>query len=137
MKEKFKHAHMEVAYVYGRLSYCQRRKVGCVVVLGDRIISIGYNGTKPGESNVMQDEHGNTLPTVIHAEKNALDKISGYDLSQAVLFTTLAPCANCAELIIDSGIRYVLYSEEYRLRDGILKLEEAGIVVEQVTIGEK
>lgn len=134
MKERQLKAHMRAAQVYADLSYCNRRKVGCVIVKNDRIISIGYNGTPPGEDNKCEDDAGHTLPGVIHAEHNAIKKLeqSPETGDGAVLFVTTAPCVNCADRIFKFGIREVFYNDEYKNKDGITHLIECGITVKQL-----
>ena len=135
MKYKFINAHMRVAFIYAELSHCVRRKVGCVIVKDDKVISIGYNGTPSGFPNTCETPDGSTtLPITIHAECNAISKLargneSGEDAS---LFVTLAPCVQCALLIIQSGIREVYYAEEYRDTAGIQLLKSSGVYIEKV-----
>lgn len=132
MNSRQKHAHMKVAYIYAQLSYCKRKQVGCIIVENDRVISIGYNGTPAGECNCCEDENGLTKPEVIHAEDNALRKLKkyNYDLSNAVLFATHSPCPNCAGLIVESGIKHVVYDELYKNGTGIDILINNNITVE-------
>lgn len=136
MKLRQAKAHMEAAYVYAGLSYCNRRQVGCVIVKDDRIISIGYNGTPPGHDNCCEDDQGATKPEVIHAEHNAIKKLeqSPETGDGATLFVTTAPCLPCAEMIRKSGIRHVCYDEMYRTDEGIRYLRERGIVVEHLPV---
>lgn len=134
MKDRQIKAHMKAAQVYADLSYCNRRKVGCVIVKDDRIISIGYNGTPPNTDNQCEDEHGSTKPNVIHAEHNAIKKL---DLTSetgdgAVLFVTTAPCNACAERIFKFGIRTVFYNDVYHTEEGIEYLRARGIAVQQL-----
>jgi dCMP deaminase len=134
MNSRQKTAHMKVAHIYAKLSYCKRRQVGCIIVEGDRVISIGYNGTPPNSCNCCENEDGLTKPEVIHAEDNALRKLKkyNYDLSHASLFVTCAPCPNCAGLIVNSGIKHVVYNELYKNDDGINILINNGIIVESL-----
>lgn len=134
IKDKFKTAHMEVAEVYSRLSSCNRLKVGSVIVKGDRIISIGYNGTPPGKDNCCEDENGLSKQNVRHAEWNALQKLeeAGESCEGAAIFITHCPCKNCAEKIKDAGIKEVYYKEEYRDNSGIELLKKCGLYVEKV-----
>lgn len=134
MKEKYKIAHMKAAHVYAELSYCKRKQVGCVIVKGDRIISIGYNGTPEGWDNTCEDKDGTTLPEVLHAELNAIGKLAEDDGGgrNASLFVTISPCLPCAVLIKRAGIKEVYYYEEYRTSEGIEFLRKCGILVEQV-----
>ena len=130
MKEKFKHAHMKVAEVYGELSSCNRLRVGCVIVKDDTVIGIGYNGTPTGDDNACEYE-GVTKPEVIHAEINALAKVakSTNSSADADLFVTVSPCIECAKLIKQSGIKTVYYKNDYRSDSGILFLRERGVTV--------
>ncbi len=136
MKEKFVQAHMAAAYVYAALSSCKRRQVGCVIIKDNSIIAIGYNGTDPGGCNDCEDEAGNTLPTVRHAEDNALRKLtkSTNHGDGAVAFVTTAPCRLCASRLVDAGITTVYYDEIYHSEDGIQYLQENGIQVVKVKL---
>jgi dCMP deaminase len=127
-------AHMGAAYIYAALSYCNRRQVGCVIVKDNRIISIGYNGTPAGEDNRCEDDNDSTKSTVIHAEDNAIRKIKDTETGEGcILFVTTAPCPSCAEIIVNFGIKHVIYDDVYRLTDGIEYLKKHGVVVEQIT----
>ncbi len=132
--EKFDKSYLEMAEVWAQNSYCKRRKVGALLVKDRTIISDGYNGTPSGFENVCEDENGVTKPYVLHAEANAITKVakSGNSSAGATLFVTASPCAECAKLIIQAGIRRVVYRDAYRLTDGIDLLERAGIEVEQI-----
>jgi len=120
MKSKFIKAHLEVARVYGQLSSANRLKVGCIIVKDDRIISIGYNGMPSGASNVCEQD-GKTKPEVLHAEANAILKLakSPESSEDASMFTTYAPCFDCAKLIMQSGIYDLHYEYSYKNQDGI------------------
>ena len=132
--EKFDHSYLEMADVWARNSYCKRRKVGALLVKDRTIISDGYNGTPSGFENICEDENGVTKPYVLHAEANAITKVakSGNSSEGATLYVTASPCAECAKLIIQAGIRRVVYRDAYRLTDGIVLLARAGIKVEQI-----
>lgn len=132
--EKFDKAYLEMAAVWARNSYCKRRQVGTLIVKDRMIISDGYNGTPSGFENVCEDENGVTKPYVLHAEANAITKVakSGNSSEGATLYVTASPCVECAKLIIQAGIRRVVYKDSYRLNDGIELLQRAGIEVEQV-----
>jgi len=134
MKLKFVKAHMQAAYVYANLSYCKRRKVGCVIIKHNNIIAIGYNGTDPGEENVCEDENGDSLPNVRHAEDNALRKLtkSFNNADGAELFCTTAPCKSCSSRIVDAGIIKVFYDDVYRNIDGLEYLKKHGVKIEKV-----
>lgn len=135
MKDKYIQAHMAAAYVYAALSSCDRRQVGCVIVKDNSIISIGYNGTAPGECNSCENEHGETLPGVIHAEDNALQKLSGSTASAkgAVAFITLCPCNLCAPRLVNAGITTVYYSEIKPTKNGMEYLIKNNVEVIKVT----
>lgn len=123
--------YIRMANIWAENSYCQRRKVGCLVVRGNMIISDGYNGTPSGFENVCEDDNNVTKPYVLHAEANAITKIarSGNSSDGATMYVTASPCIECAKLIIQAGIRRVVYSEKYRLEDGLELLRRAGIEV--------
>ena len=123
--------YMRMARIWSENSYCQRRKVGALVVKDKMIISDGYNGTPSGFENVCEDEDGVTKPYVLHAEANAITKIarSGNNSEGSTLYVTDAPCIECAKLIIQAGIKRVVYAREYRLTDGIELLRRAHIEV--------
>ena len=125
---------MEMAAIWAKNSYCRRRQVGALIVKDRMIISDGYNGTPSGFENVCEDEHGVTKPYVLHAEANAITKVakSGNSSEAATLYVTAAPCIECAKLIIQSGIKRLVYRDEYRLTDGVDLLRRAGITVEKV-----
>lgn len=132
--EKFDKAYLEMAAIWARNSYCKRRQVGALIVKDRMIISDGYNGTPSGFENVCEDESGATKPYVLHAEANAITKVakSGNSSEGATLYVTASPCVECAKLIIQAGIRRVVYKDPYRLTDGVDLLTRAGIEVEQV-----
>ena len=130
---KFDRRYLEMAEIWARNSYCKRRQVGALLVKDNMIISDGYNGTPSGFENVCE-ENGVTKPYVLHAEANAISKIakSGNSSAGATLYVTASPCMECAKLIIQSGIKRVVYKDEYRLTDGIDLLRRAGIEVERI-----
>lgn len=132
--EKFDSSYLEMARVWARNSYCKRRQVGALIVKDRMIISDGYNGTPSGFENVCEDEDGKTKAYVLHAEANAITKVakSGNSSAGATLYVTAAPCIECAKLIIQAGIKRVVYTDEYRLMDGVNLLRRAGIEVEKV-----
>lgn len=123
--------YIRMARIWAENSYCTRRKVGALIVKDKMIISDGYNGTPSGFENVCETEEGVTKPYVLHAEANAITKIakSGNNSLGATLYVTASPCIECAKLIIQSGIKRVVYSEKYRLEDGIELLNRAGVEV--------
>lgn len=131
--EKFDQRYLEMAGIWARNSYCKRRQVGALIVKDKMIISDGYNGTPSGFENVCE-ENGVTKPYVLHAEANAISKVakSGNSSAGATLYVTASPCIECAKLIIQSGIKRVVYKDEYRLTDGVDLLTRAGIEVEKL-----
>ena len=124
--------YLRMARIWAENSYGRRRQVGALVVKDKMIISDGYNGTPSGFENVCEDETGTTFPYVLHAEANAITKLarSSNNSDGATLYVTASPCIECAKLIIQSGIRRVVYAEKYRLTDGIDLLKKAGVKVE-------
>lgn len=131
------HRYMRMAAIWAENSYCRRRQVGALIVKDKMIISDGYNGTPSGFENVCEDEDGLTKPYVLHAEANAITKIarSGNSSDGATMYVTASPCIECAKLIIQAGIRRVVYSEQYRLEDGLNLLRRAGIETVYVSEG--
>lgn len=123
--------YLRMAQIWAENSYCERRKVGALVVKEKMIISDGYNGTPSGFENVCEDENQLTKPYVLHAEANAITKLarSSNNSDGSTLYVTASPCIECAKLIIQAGIRRVVYGENYRLNDGINLLKRAGIDV--------
>jgi dCMP deaminase len=121
--------YLRMAKIWAENSYCERRKVGALVVKNKMIISDGYNGTPSGFENVCEDDNNITKTYVLHAEANAITKIARSSNSSdgSTLYVTASPCIECAKLIIQAGIRRVVYSEKYRLEDGIELLKKAGI----------
>lgn len=135
-QQKFDLRYLEMARIWAQNSYCQRRQVGALVVKNGMIISDGYNGTPSGFENICEDDNGVTKPYVLHAEANAITKLarSNNNSDGSTIYITASPCIECAKLIIQSGIKRVVYGEKYRLMDGIELLERAGIEV--VYLGE-
>lgn len=127
--------YLRMARIWSENSYCQRRKVGAIIVKDKMIISDGYNGTPSGFANVCEDENNVTYPYVLHAEANAITKIarSGNNSEGATLYVTDSPCIECSKLIIQAGIKRVVYAQHYRLEDGVNLLKRAGIEVLQLT----
>lgn len=125
--------YLGMARIWSLNSYCVRRQVGALMVKDKMIISDGYNGTPSGFENVCEEE-GHTKPYVLHAEANAITKIArtGNSSLGATMYITASPCIECAKLIIQAGIARVVYSEEYRMDDGIELLRRAGIKVDKV-----
>ena len=131
--------YIRMASIWSENSYCQRRKVGALIVKDKMIISDGYNGTPSGFENVCEDDNNVTKPYVLHAEANAITKIARSNNSSdgATMYVTASPCIECAKLIIQAGIKRVVYSEHSRLEDGIELLKRAGIEVVFVDTSEK
>lgn len=121
--------YLRMARIWAENSYCQRRKVGALIVRDSMIISDGFNGTPSGFENVCEDEQGGTKPYVLHAEANAITKVARSNNSSdgATLYVTASPCMECSKLIIQAGIKRVVFNEFYRIADGISLLERAGI----------
>ncbi|MDE6722093.1 MAG: dCMP deaminase family protein [Bacteroidaceae bacterium] len=130
--------YMRMARIWAENSYCQRRQVGALVVKDKAIISDGYNGTPSGFENMCEDDNNVTKPYVLHAEANAITKLarSSNSSDDATLYVTASPCIECAKLIIQSGIKRVVYAEHYRLEDGINLLKRANINVEYINPDE-
>ena len=130
-QRKFDLRYLQMSRIWAQNSYCQRRQVGALVVKNGMIISDGYNGTPSGFENVCEDDNGVTKPYVLHAEANAITKLarSSNNSEGSTIYITASPCIECAKLIIQAGIKRVVYGEKYRLTDGIELLERAGIEV--------
>lgn len=137
-QEKYDRAYLRMAYEWGKLSYCERRKVGAIVVKDRMIISDGYNGTPTGFENICEDEEGYTKWYVLHAEANALSKLASSTQSSigATLYITLSPCRECSKLIHQAGIRRVVYQEAYKDDSGLQFLKKAGVELEHLPIAE-
>ena len=135
-QQKLDLRYLRMARIWAENSYCQRRQVGALVVKEKMIISDGYNGTPSGFENICEDESGLTKSYVLHAEANAITKLarSSNNSDGSTLYVTASPCIECAKLIIQSGIRRVVYGEKYRLTDGIELLRRAGIEVEYLEV---
>lgn len=121
--------YLRMARIWAENSYCKRRQVGAVLVKDQMIISDGFNGTPSGFENVCEDENGLTKPYVLHAEANAISKVARSNNSSdgSTLYVTASPCMECSKLIIQSGIKRVVYNELYRITDGIDLLRRAGV----------
>ena len=128
--------YLRMARIWAENSYCERRKVGAIVVKDKMIISDGYNGTPEGFENVCEDSNQITKPYVLHAEANAITKLarSSNNSEGATLYVTASPCIECSKLIIQSEIKRVVYGEKYRLEDGINLLKRAGVDVEYLEV---
>lgn len=136
-QEKLDYRYLRMARIWAENSYCKRRQVGALVVKDKMIISDGYNGTPSGFENLCEDANNVTQPYVLHAEANAITKLarSNNNSDGSTLYVTASPCIECSKLIIQSGIKRVVYGEKYRLEDGINLMKKAGIEV--IYIGEK
>lgn len=128
--------YLRMAQIWAENSYCKRRQVGALIVKDKMIISDGYNGTPVGFENVCEDDNDHTKPYVLHAEANAITKVAQSNNSSngATLYVTSSPCIECAKLIIQAGIKRVVFNEIYRLTDGIELMRRAGIICEQISI---
>ena len=127
--------YLRMAEIWAENSYCKRRQVGAILVKDKMIISDGYNGSPSGFENVCEDANGITFPYVLHAEANAITKVARSNNSSegATLYVTTSPCIECSKLIIQSGIRRIVFRELYRITDGIKLLEQAGIECVHIT----
>ncbi len=132
---KYDKAYLRMATEWGKLSYCERKKVGAIIVKDRMIISDGYNGTPTGFENFCEDHEGYTKWYVLHAEANAISKVASSTQSckGGTLYITLSPCKECSKLIHQAGIVRVVFSEAYKDRSGIKFLEKAGIDVKHVS----
>lgn len=135
-QKKLDMRYLRMARIWSENSYCTRRKVGALIVKDKMIISDGYNGTPSGFDNVCEDAEGRTFPYVLHAEANAITKVarSNNSSEDATLYVTASPCMECAKLIIQAGIKRVVYSEMYRITDGLDLLEKAGVETAYIPI---
>ncbi|MDF1572993.1 MAG: dCMP deaminase family protein [Bacteroidales bacterium] len=135
-QQKIDVRYLQMAMIWGSNSYCKRKQVGALLVKDKMIISDGYNGTPSGFENKCEDENNITLPYVLHAEANAITKVAKSNNSSegSTLYITTSPCIECAKLIIQAGIARVVFSEKYRITEGLDLLERAG--VELVHIAE-
>ncbi|MEN8815801.1 MAG: dCMP deaminase family protein [Nonlabens sp.] len=138
MKKEKQHrydvAYLRMATEWGKLSHCERRQVGALIVRDRMIISDGYNGTPSGFENFCEDDEGYTKWYVLHAEANAILKVAGSTQScrDATLYITMSPCKDCSKLIHQSGIKRVVYIEGYKDDSGLQFLKKAGVITEQI-----
>lgn len=135
-QKEFDKRYLEMALIWAQNSYCKRRQVGALIVKEKMIISDGYNGTPAGFENICEDKDNRTKPYVLHAEANAITKVakSNNSSEDATLYVTQGPCMECAKLIIQSGIRRVIYCNKYHTEDGIKLLKRANIEVGYVEL---
>lgn len=133
---RFDASYMKMALVWAENSYSKRNKVGALVVKDNMIISDGFNGTPNGMDNCCEDSNDNTHWYTIHAESNALMKLAKNSVSSidSTLYVTLSPCKECSKLILQSGIKRIVYLEEYRDTTGIDFLKSRGLLVEKITV---
>lgn len=133
---KFDIAYLKMAKEWAKLSYCKRKKVGALIVKDRMIISDGYNGTPSGFENCCEDESGKTHWFVLHAEANAILKLAGSTQSakDATLYLTLSPCKECSKLVLQSGIKKIVYIDEYSDNDGIEFLKNHGIEIQKISL---
>lgn len=126
--------YLKMASIWAQNSYCKRRQVGALLVKDKMIISDGYNGTPSGFENKCEDQNNLTFPYVLHAEANAITKVAKSNNSSegATLYVTSSPCLECSKLIIQAGIKRVVFNDSYRLEDGINLLKQAHIAVIQI-----
>jgi len=129
-------AYLKMAMEWAKLSYCKRKQVGALIVKDRMIISDGYNGTPSGFENICEDGDGTTKWYVLHAEANAILKVAKSSQSSegSTLYVTHSPCKDCTKLILQSGIKRVVYANEYRDLEGVNFLKSADIIVEQIEI---
>ena len=135
-KLQFDKRYLEMAHIWAQNSYCKRRKVGALIVLDKMIISDGFNGTPSGFENNCEDEDFKTKQYVLHAEANAITKVAKSNNSSdgATLYVTTSPCMECSKLIIQSGIKRVVYSEQYQYTEGLDLLRNSGVVVDYIIL---
>jgi len=135
-QKKYDEAYLKIAREWGKLSYCKRRQVGAIIVKNNMIISDGYNGTPTGFDNQCEDENNYTKWHVLHAEANAITKVSASTQSSegSTLYVTLSPCTDCSKLIHQAKIKRVVYNEQYKDTSGLEFLEKAGVEVCQIEI---
>ena len=130
--------YLRMARIWSENSYCERRKVGAILVKDKMIISDGYNGTPSGFPNVCETEEGVTFPYVLHAEANAITKVARSNNSSegSTLYVSTSPCMECSKLIIQAGIKRVVFSELYRITDGLDLLRRAGVEYDHIPLDE-
>ncbi|ENA1807677.1 dCMP deaminase family protein [Flavobacterium psychrophilum] len=133
-QNKYDKAYLRLAKEWSKLSYCNRKQVGAIIVRDKMIISDGYNGSPSGFENCCEEKDGTTKWYILHAEANAILKVarSTQSCEGATLYITLSPCKECSKLIHQSGIKRVVYLEDYKDNSGLEFLEKAGVLVEQI-----
>ncbi|MRI62834.1 CMP deaminase [Ornithobacterium rhinotracheale] len=137
-KNKYDIAYLRMAKIWGQLSYCKRKQVGALIVKDRMIISDGYNGTPSGFENTCEDDDNNTKWYVLHAEANAILKVAASTQSckGATLYITLSPCKECSKLVYQSGIKRVVYMDQYSDTSGLEFLAKAGVEITQISAEE-
>jgi len=132
---RYDKAYLRMAKTWSELSHCNRKQVGAIIVKDGMIISDGFNGSPSGFDNCCEDEQGDTHWFVLHAEANAILKVakSTHNCHGSTLYLTLSPCKECSKLVVQSGIKKIVYINEYKDRSGVDFLENAGIEVQQIT----
>jgi dCMP deaminase len=135
-QQKTDERYLRMAQIWAENSYCKRRQVGALIVKDQMIISDGYNGTPSGFENICEDENNLTKPYVLHAEANAITKVaaSNNNSKEATIYITSSPCIECAKLIIQAGIKRVVFSDKYHTEEGINLLKRAGIAVKFIEL---
>lgn len=137
-KNKYDIAYLRMAKIWGQLSYCKRKQVGALIVKDRMIISDGYNGTPSGFENACEDDEDHTKWYVLHAEANAILKVAASTQSckGATLYITLSPCRECSKLVYQSGIKRVVYIDQYSDTSGLDFLAKAGVEITQISAQE-
>ncbi|RLD57821.1 MAG: CMP deaminase [Bacteroidetes bacterium] len=135
-QEQLDRRYLEMAQTWAQNSYCERRKVGALLVKNKMIISDGYNGTPQGFENICEDKNNNTKAYVLHAEANAITKVAKSNNSSegATLYVTTSPCIECSKLIIQAGIKRVVFCDKYRITEGLDLLKRANIEIVHIKI---
>ena len=138
-QHKLDERYLRMAKIWAENSHCKRRKVGAIIVKDKMIISDGYNGTPSGFENDCEEDKDTTKPYVLHAEANAITKVAKSNNSSdgATLYVTTSPCMECSKLIIQAGIKRVVFDEKYRITDGLELLERAGIELKNLELNLK
>jgi dCMP deaminase len=133
-QKRYDEAYLRMALEWGKLSHCKRKQVGALIVRDNMIISDGYNGTPSGFPNCCEDEKGDTQWYVLHAEANAILKVakSTQSAKDATLYLTLSPCKECSKLVLQAGIKRVVFIKSYKDSSGVDFLKEAGVEVLQL-----
>ena len=131
---RYDRAYLRMAQTWSELSHCDRKKVGAIIVKDGMIISDGFNGTPSGFDNCCENEEGETRWYVLHAEANAILKVakSTHNCHNATLYLTLSPCKDCSKLVVQSGIKRLVFMNAYKDLSGVEFLKEAGIEIEQI-----